>query len=369
MAECTTIHVPLRDRAYDLRIGDRLLADADATALAPLAGGRRCLLVSDSNVAPLYGTAATALLRAAGASRVETVVIPAGEGSKVLATMSTLYTAAARAGVDRRGLIVSLGGGVVTDLSGFLAATWMRGVDYAQLPTSLLAQVDSAVGGKTGVDLPEGKNLVGAFHQPRLVLLDVSTLRSLPPRELRCGLAEVVKYGVILDAELFARLEQNRKALLRADPVFYREVVRRSCELKVQVVVEDEFDTTGCRALLNYGHTFGHALETLGGYSTYLHGEAVAIGMGMAADLALLLEDTADRREVRDRQDALLAALGLPLQARGLDAAAVQQAMQSDKKFVGGRSRVILPERLGEVRQFADVPAEAVRRAIAGRLV
>jgi len=363
----TTVDVPLQDRAYQVVIGDNLFHDGAGQALARIVEGRVCLLVTDTNVAPLYARAAIAMLEDAGADRVAQSTFPAGEQSKNLATMGALYADAVAAGLDRSSIIVGLGGGVTTDMAGFLAATYMRGIDYVQAPTSLLAQVDSAIGGKTGIDLPQGKNLVGAFCQPRLVLVDVAALQTLPARQLRCGLAELVKHGVILDEDFFSSLEQNIDGLLAPDPTVYHHVVKRSCELKAQIVAEDELETSGRRAILNYGHTFGHALELLGDYQGFTHGEAIAIGMGMAADLAVKLAPCPALEELATRQDRLLRALGLPLTATGYSAAAILEAMRQDKKFVGGKNRLILPERLGLAKLVPDVPETLIRQAIEGR--
>jgi 3-dehydroquinate synthase len=290
----------------------------------------------------------------------------AGEEAKNLDTLEYLYGEAVSAGLDRKSVIVALGGGVVGDTAGYLAASYMRGIDFIQIPTSLVAQVDSSIGGKTGVDLPQGKNLVGAFHQPRLVILDVDTLATLDPRQLRCGLAEVIKYGVILDAEFFVFLEANIDALLATDPDVYGHVVQRSCELKAMIVLEDEFET-GRRAILNYGHTFGHAIEKVTGYTVYTHGEAIAIGMGMAADLAVALDSTAARLELVQRQDALFDAVGLPNRIDGVDPEQVVAAMQTDKKYVGGRNKLIVPSAIGTVEILNDVAEVAIRASIIGR--
>jgi 3-dehydroquinate synthase len=362
----TTLHVPLSQTPYDIVFTAALAGEA-VPGLSAQVGGKDCLLISDSTVAPLYGERAAALLQGAGAARVTTTVFPAGEASKHLGTLAELYAAAVGAGLDRGGVMVALGGGVVGDLAGFCAASYMRGIPYVQLPTTLLAQVDSAVGGKTGLDLPQGKNLVGAFHQPAQVVVDVATLCTLPPRQLACGLAEVVKYGVIMDAELFSWLEARVAPLLALDEAVYREVVYRCCALKARVVVADERELTGQRAILNYGHTFGHALEQLTGYARYTHGEAIAIGMGMAVDLARRLADSPALADLQRRQDALLAALGLPLRAAGLAPAAIQQAMRQDKKYQQGRNRLILPDRIGLVRLVKDTDEALIRAAIEGR--
>ncbi|HCN10208.1 MAG TPA: 3-dehydroquinate synthase [Lentisphaeria bacterium] len=366
MSEKRVIQIPLPGRAYDLVIGDRSLADGDCSELRPFVDDRSCLIVTDSNVDTEYAATTVALLESAGASRVEVSVFEAGEAAKSLTTLASLYSAAVAARLDRKSVIVALGGGVVGDTAGFLAASYMRGIDLVQVPTSLVAQVDSSIGGKTGVDLPEGKNLVGAFHQPRHVLIDVATLKTLKMRELRCGLAEVIKYGVILDADFFDFLEASIDGLLTVDAGTYRRVVERSCELKVMIVLEDEFET-GRRAILNYGHTFGHALEKLTGYTVYTHGEAIAIGMGMAVDLGRVLEETPARAELARRQDALFTAVGLPTRLAGIEPAAILEAMGGDKKYVGGRNRLIVPAAIGTVEIITDVPDAPIIDAIAGR--
>jgi 3-dehydroquinate synthase len=291
-------------------------------------------------------------------------VIPSGEGSKSLAVAETLYRRLAQQAADRQTLIVALGGGVIGDLAGFVAATYNRGLPLMMVPTSLLAMVDSSVGGKVGINLPEGKNLVGAFHQPRLVWIDVRHLHSLPEREFCSGLAEVVKYGVILDAAFFAWLETNREAILAREPAVLLSLVERCCQLKAQVVEQDEFERTGLRAALNYGHTFAHAFESVAGYGTWTHGEAVAVGMDCAARLALrrgLIPET-----LVARQAALLDALGLPRRVdRAWSVEALLRAMRTDKKALAGRLRFVLPTRLGEVRLVEDVPEADVTAVLA----
>ena len=366
MSEKRVIQIPLPGRAYNLVIGDCSLADGDCPELRPFVDGRSCLIVTDSNVGTQYRATTVGLLEEAGASRVAVSVFEAGEAAKNLTTLASLYSAAVAARLDRKSVIVALGGGVVGDTAGFLAASYMRGIDLIQVPTSLVAQVDSSIGGKTGVDLPEGKNLVGAFHQPRHVLIDVATLKTLKIRELRCGLAEVIKYGAILDADFFDFLEASIDGLLSADTGTYRRVVERSCELKAMIVLDDEFET-GRRAILNYGHTFGHALEKLTGYTVYTHGEAIAIGMGMAVDVGRILEETPARAELARRQDALFTAVGLPTRVAGIEPAAILEAMGSDKKYVGGRNRLIVPKAIAAVDIITDVPEAPIIDAIAGR--
>ncbi len=362
------VQVNLPGREYTILIGSGLARLPGAKAWNALVAGRRCLLVADSHVEKLYGPAFQEILAAAGAAAVTTAVFPAGEESKTLATFGELCREAARAGLDRKGLAVAVGGGVTGDLTGFLAASWMRGIDFIQVPTTLLAMVDSSVGGKTGVDLPEGKNLVGAFHQPRLVWCELDTLKTLPDREWRCGLAEIVKYGVILDAPLFARLEGHTLATLQAEPETVAEIVARCCEIKAQIVLADERETTGLRAVLNYGHTFGHALETCSGYGRFNHGEAVAIGMGMAADLAAVLGRCP--AELPARQDALLRQLGLPVCAETtaeVTPETILELMFRDKKTAGGKLRLILPREIGTVEIMSVEDRGALLRAIGGR--
>lgn len=361
--ETTRISIPLDTRAYDIFLGrDLFAADWSISFLT----GRRCLIVADSNTGPLYGERLRQRLLSEGAAQVEMTTFPAGEASKTLTSMARLYEAAVTAGLDRKSVVVGLGGGVTGDMAGFLAATYMRGIQLLQVPTSLLAQVDSSVGGKTGVDLPQGKNLVGAFWQPARVMADLDTLSTLPLRELRCGLAEVVKYGVILDADFFHFLEENADTLDDPAAAAYLPIVRRSCELKAEVVLKDEREA-GLRAILNFGHTFGHAIERISGYARWSHGEAVAVGMCMAADLASLLDGGAACRETAARLEALLQRLGLPVRVPGLEPQTVREAMQTDKKNENGRLRLVLPRRIGEVALDADPDAAAILSAIGGR--
>ena len=291
------------------------------------------------------------------------VLLPPGEGQKSLPSASLLYDRLVDLRADRRTLAVAVGGGVIGDLAGFVAATFNRGLPLLMVPTTLLAMVDSGVGGKVGVNHARGKNLIGAFHQPLGVWIDTGMLATLPDREYRSGLAEVVKYGVILDADFFAWLEANADAVLARDAGAVRHVVARSCRLKADVVEKDEREETGLRAVLNYGHTFAHAFETVGGYGAWLHGEAVAAGMACASRLA-------ERRglvpaDVTERQTRLLARFGLPVAPKAWPADDLLAVMRNDKKNVAGRLRLVLPTRLGEVALFDDVPEDEVRSALA----
>jgi 3-dehydroquinate synthase len=344
-----TVTVELGARSYPIHIGPGLLREPGL--LAPALASRAAVIVTNEVVGPLYLAAAR---EACGGNCVAEVVLPDGEGHKTMATIGRVLDGLVAARAARDAVIVALGGGVVGDIAGFAAAIYQRGIDFIQLPTTLLAQVDSSVGGKTGVNHPGGKNLIGAFHQPRLVLADTDTLATLPAREYAAGLAEVVKYGLIADAPFFAWLEDNRPALLAREPVAVATAIRRCCELKAAIVAEDEREADR-RALLNLGHTFGHAIEVRAGYGEWLHGEAVATGMAMAArfSVRLGLLDAG----VPARVDALLAAFGLPVRAPGDDPEAFIGAMNMDKKVLAGRLRLVLLERIGAARLTADFPA------------
>lgn len=347
-----TVQVELGERAYPIRIGRGGLARlGEACRGAGLDGA--CLLVSDTRVAPLYAGTADRALRAAGYA-VRTVVVPAGEASKCAGRLGQLYDAALDAGLDRRGFFVALGGGVVGDLAGFAAATYLRGVALAQVPTTLLAMVDSSVGGKTGINLPRGKNLVGAFHQPALVEADPATLLTLSAREYRAGLAEVLKYGLIRDPALLGDLEREREALLALEGAVLERTIAACCRIKADVVAGDEREA-GLRAVLNFGHTLGHAVEQAAGYGAWLHGEAVAVGLLYALRLSERLAglDPAVTARVRD----WLAAVRLPVAPPDLPWERVRDAMAVDKKAVEGVPRFVLAEEPGRVRTGVEVPA------------
>jgi 3-dehydroquinate synthase len=338
--------VQLGDRSYPIHIGPDLLA-----SLGDLCKGQglgpSCLLVTDESVDALYGDRCEQSLRAAG-FRSTRAVLPPGESTKSMASLARLFDAAVTGGLERSSFIVALGGGVIGDLAGFAAATYLRGIRLVQIPTTLLAMVDSAVGGKTGINLPQGKNLVGSFHQPSLVLADLSTLRSLPPREGAAGLAEVVKYGVIADPEIWNWLEAaGDAATVLSDEALLGKLVRRSCEIKADVVRQDEREG-GLRAILNFGHTFGHALEQVTGYTRYLHGEAVSLGMLYAARVSMRL--TGFSGDDTRRMERLLRALQLPVEFPDLPWAELRTAMGRDKKSTSGAVRFVLAERPGVVR-------------------
>jgi 3-dehydroquinate synthase len=353
-----TVKVPLGNRSYNIVIGRGLLKGL-GVACQKLKLGARCAVISDSNVARRFGKAAQQSLARAGFDAL-LIVVPAGETAKSLKTVQACYDRLARHRLERKSFIVALGGGVVGDLAGFVAATYLRGIPFVQVPTTLLAQVDSSVGGKVGVNLQAGKNLVGAFHQPRLVLCDFDTLRTLPVREYRSGVAEIIKYGIIYDTALFQKLERELPKLLKRDPKTLADVVARCCEIKAEVVGQDETDG-GLRAILNFGHTIGHALEAISGYGKYLHGEAIAIGQVAAAELSARLTGLADADVERIR--VLFQRAGLPVAVK-LDASARKQllaAMKLDKKVSGGEIKFVLAGRIGKVEHGRDVPLSFIQ--------
>jgi 3-dehydroquinate synthase len=349
--------IELGARSYPILIGEGLLDDTSVIGEAVAA--RDVMVVTNDVVGPLH---AATLMRGLGDRRVEIVVLPDGERHKTLATLGRVFDALVAARMNRDACIVALGGGVVGDVAGFAAACYQRGVDYVQVPTTLLAQVDSAVGGKTGVNHPGGKNLIGAFHQPRAVVSDARSLSSLPARELAAGLAEVIKYGLVADVEFLAWLEANLEAVRALEPAAVAHAVRRSCEIKARIVAADEHEH-GQRALLNLGHTFGHAIENAAGYGEWLHGEAVAAGMLMAADLSARL-GWLTRGDV-DRVATLLRRAALPVDAPRIGAARALALMGMDKKVQGGRIRLVLMPRLGAGVVTAEYPADALAAVLA----
>lgn len=357
------VPVGLGDRSYDILIGPGLLAGAGAR-IAALAPGAACVVITDSNLATQHLPALQASLDAAGLRHAAVTVAP-GEGSKSFSTYAEVCGAVLETRAERGDIVVALGGGVVGDLAGFVAATLKRGMRFVQVPTSLLAQVDSSVGGKTGINAPQGKNLVGAFHQPSLVLADTGCLDTLSPREFRAGYAEVAKYGLIDDAAFFAWLDANRAAVFGSNGPERRHAIAQSCRAKAAVVARDEHER-GDRALLNLGHTFGHALERLTRYdgARLVHGEAVAIGMALAFRFSAAqgLCPAAEAARVA----AHLAAVGLPTRIRDVPgwregAAAILDAMMQDKKVTRGRLNLILARGIGRGFVAPDVQAEAVR--------
>jgi len=351
-----TIIVDLGARSYPIYIGAGIISKL-GSYLKSLPVGKNALLVTNRTVRRLHGPDAEKSLTEAG-FRVTVGEIGDGEQYKTLATAGCLYDLAFDRGIDRKSPVIVLGGGVTGDVAGFFAATYQRGVPFIQVPTTLLAQVDSSVGGKVAVNHPRGKNIIGVFYQPGFVLADVAVLKTLPPRELRSGLAEVIKYGIIRSGDFFAWLEENIDALLAGDPEALIHVVRESCRIKAKIVEEDETEG-GLRAILNYGHTVGHAVEALTGYGIYTHGEAVGIGMVTAARLAVALE----LLKVSDlgRIEALVRRAGLPLEVpKNLKPKDLVNSFYQDKKATGGRLTFILPLRIGEVLIEKDLSEEQI---------
>ena len=355
----TRVDVELGDRSYPIFIGQGLLHDT--ALLTDAVKSRQVMIVTNERVGPLYAARVQAAL---AGRQVASVVLPDGEAYKTLSSFETILSGLLEARFERGCTVVALGGGVVGDLAGFAAACYQRGVAFVQVPTTLLAQVDSAVGGKTAVNHPLGKNMIGAFHQPVAVVADLDTLQTLDDRELRAGLAEVIKYGLIRDPEFFVWLEQNLAALLARDPAALTHAVRRSCQNKAEVVGADEHES-GERALLNLGHTFGHAIEHALGYGSWLHGEAVAAGMCMAARfshaLGMLPASAVTRIE------RLVEAAGLPvLPPSGVAPEALLAAMQIDKKNRDGRIRFVVLEAIGKASLRDDYPPSALQDVLGG---
>ena len=351
-----TLTVELADRSYPIHIGAGLLRDA--ALLAAAIPARDVLLVSNTTVAPLYGATVRAAL--AGRNVVE-AILPDGELHKSLEMAGRVFDVLVANRFGRDAMVLALGGGVVGDLAGFVAACYQRGMEFVQVPTTLLAQVDSSVGGKTAVNHPGGKNLIGAFHQPRAVITDTDALATLPERELRAGLAEVIKYGLISDGEFFDWLESHIDALLARDGAALAQAIMRSCQIKAQIVGRDERET-GERALLNLGHTFGHAVEAATGYTEWLHGEAVGAGMRMAARMSQRC-GAIDAATV-ERIDRLLARAGLAREAPRIGADKAAAYMRMDKKVQSGRVRLVLLEAIGRARITGEYPDAALRQTL-----
>lgn len=354
------VRVELGPDSYDIVIGSKAL-DCLPEFAAQRKYSRNALIVTDTNVGPLYGEKVKSLLAEAGI-RAAVAAIPAGEASKSLAVAEEVFTRAIEGGLDRHSPVIALGGGVVGDLGGFIAAAYMRGVPFIQIPTSLLADVDSSVGGKVAVNHRLGKNLIGAFYQPEGVFIDLDCLKTLPPREISTGLGEILKYGIISDRELFAYLENNFRAIKALDLEAVRHLIIRSCQIKAEVVSRDEKEG-GLRRILNYGHTMAHAVEQEAGYGRYNHGEAVAIGMVCAAHIgaALKLSDEG----LPERIEELCRRLGLPTRAENCSVDKLYAAIFHDKKTVNGAVNWVLAPRPGETVITGDVPEEIVKAAMA----
>jgi 3-dehydroquinate synthase len=358
-----TIRVELGERSYDIVMGSNMLGSV-GTSLEPFGFSPKVAIVSNPTVYPLYGDVVANSLKKAGFD-VLTVIIPDGEEYKDLLWVEFIYNELLKAKLDRSSSLIALGGGVIGDMTGFVASTYMRGISYIQVPTTLLAQVDSSVGGKTGVNHKLGKNMIGTFWQPRLVWIDVKTLKTLKKREFLAGLAEVIKYGVIWDEELFDFLEAKRKKILSLDRDALMYIIKRSCEIKAEVVSKDEREA-GLRSILNFGHTIGHAIETVTGYRKYLHGEAVAIGMYLEAKLASMLTFIDDKKAFRIK--ALIDSYGLPSEKPlDINVEHILSSMELDKKAVAGKLKFILPEKIGSVKIQEGVPEQAIRDVIQSR--
>lgn len=348
----SSVQVQLPDRAYQILVQSGLLSVADEM-LQTHVSGEHVVVVTDDTVGPIYlEPFCTAIDKVA--DRVDTITIKTGESSKSVKVLDGLWQHLVDNGTDRKSIVIALGGGVVGDLAGFLAASFARGIRFIQVPTSLLAQVDSSVGGKVGINLPTAKNMVGAFWQPETVLIDPSVLQTLDERNYRAGMAEVIKYGVIMDPALFDYIEANVDSIHEREPIVLTSIITRCCQCKADVVEEDEKETTGRRVILNYGHTYGHAIEAVYGYGEFLHGEAISIGMTCAARLArnLGMIDQA----MLTRQSELFHRIGLPTKCPEDRLQQLVDSMKSDKKVTRGELKLILPDRMGNVIQ---VPAPA----------
>lgn len=363
----SVIPVELPQQSYDIAIASGGLEQLGNWLVGhgaqPLKLGKKILVVSSPPIFKHYGQQAIASLKAAGFTVAE-CILPAGERYKTPASLQKIYDAALENRLERSSTMLALGGGVIGDMTGFAAATWLRGINFVQVPTTLLAMVDASIGGKTGINHPKGKNLIGAFYQPKLVLIDPQVLKTLPAREFRAGMAEVIKYGIIWDAELFEKLEQSKRLdqLRYVSDDLLQEILTRSCQAKAHVVSKDEKEA-GLRAILNYGHTIGHAVESLTGYRVVNHGEAVAIGMIAAGQIAVALNlwDQA----ASDRQLALIEKTGLPTKLpAGVDIDAIVDSLQTDKKVQDGRVRFILPTQIGTVTITDQVPADVIRQVL-----
>ena len=359
-----TVKVPLGNRSYDIKISSGLLGKLGAEC-ARLKLGNRCAIITDTNVGRQYAKPAYNSLLRAGFDP-SLVIVPAGETAKSLKTVQSCYDRLASHRLERKSFIVALGGGVVGDLAGFVAATYLRGISFVQVPTTLLAHVDSSVGGKVGVNLKAGKNLVGAFHQPKLVLCDLDALTTLPTREYRAGLAEVIKYGIIYDAALFARLERDMPKLLRRESKPLGEIIARCCEIKADVVGQDETES-GLRAILNFGHTIGHGLEAISGYGKYLHGEAISIGQVAAAKLSAELSGFSETDVARVANLFKCAGLPTTVNLNSSQRTKLFAAMKLDKKVSAGEIKFVLGKRIGEVVWGQNVPESLIRAVLDGR--
>jgi 3-dehydroquinate synthase len=355
-----TIHIALGERGYDINIGAGVI-DRAGDLISGACRGRVAAIVTNRRIGELYADRLVKSLEAAGmVGRV--IVVPSGERHKTLRTISGIYERLLDQRIDRTGIVIGLGGGIVGDMAGFAAASYLRGIDFVQVPTSLLAQVDASIGGKTGVNLSRGKNLVGAFHQPKAVLIDLSVLETLPRREFRSGLAEIIKHGIIRDDSYFGFLEENVHSVLKLEPAALERTIERSCEIKADVVRRDEREA-GLRRILNYGHTIGHAVERLTGYRTYKHGEAVAIGMVTMATLAKVLGTASP--DLVDRIVGLLKASGLPYTLPPqVESSEIVAAIGLDKKVAFGKLNAVLVNTIGDAFVTDGISSDAWMEAL-----
>ena len=356
----SVVQVSLKERSYPIVIGNKILARLPKT-LKSLGLGPDAVIITDRTVEKIHAAQVSAALKSKGFT-VKVFSVAAGEPSKSADVAMKLVEEIARYDVDRKIFIVALGGGVIGDLAGFVAAVYKRGIPYIQMPTTLLAQIDSAIGGKVGIDLTVGKNLAGAFYQPKLVFSDVNFLTTLDQRQIKNGLAEAVKYGVIIDRALFAYLEKNYAKFLSLDRTVLTKVVEACSRIKATVVSKDERETKGLRMILNFGHTLGHALENAGGYDRYHHGEAVALGMRMAAHISCRkgMFKVSDEKRMND----LLSLIGLPENFTGVSQGKILDAMRHDKKFVGGKNRFVLARRIGSVAVIQGISMDLIEEAL-----
>ncbi len=353
-----TIRVRLGIRSYNILIGNGLLRELGRLLSNNYGNFSKISVITDKNVEKFYGPIVAETL---ALYKPMVIALEPGEGQKNLSTLESLYHKLLEHGMDRRGLIVALGGGVVGDIAGYVAATFMRGISYVQVPTTLIAQVDSSIGGKTAVNLPEGKNLVGCFYQPRAVFIDPDTLETLPSEEVTEGMVEVIKYGVIRDPSLFRFLEKHLTGVMRLEAWHMGRVITSCCKIKARVVSKDEREETGLRSILNYGHTLGHALEALGGYKGYRHGQAVAMGMLFATRIAINIGLAGE--DLLARQRELLLKVGAPGDYKAEEIEQAFQILYRDKKVVGGRLRFVLPVRIGKV-VLREVSPEVIKEVL-----
>lgn len=351
------IRVELGDRSYDICIGSNMLKGI-GSRLKSYGTSPKTAVISNPTVYKLYGKTVLNSIKSSGFDVIP-IIIPDGEEYKDISSVHDIYGELLKHGLDRKSAVIALGGGVIGDITGFVASTYMRGIPYIQVPTTLLAQVDSSVGGKTGVNHKLGKNMIGTFYQPELVWIDIDTLKTLPKKELLAGLAEVIKYGVIKDKNLFKFLEINRDKILALEKKALSYIIKRSCEIKAEVVSKDEREA-GLRAILNFGHTIGHAIETVTEYKRFLHGEAVAIGMHLEARLSEMM-NFINKTDVL-RIKALIDSYGLQSEMpSGIDVNALMSSMQLDKKAIAGELRFILPEKIGKVRIHKGIDTETIK--------